>query len=54
LTGTPEETSQVEYECLKSWLCRRRHKHDYADPFVMPTSARSALRRKGLRLFGSV
>ena len=23
----------------RSWLCRRRHKHDYADLRVMPTSA---------------
>jgi hypothetical protein len=25
-------------------LCRRRHNHEYADSFVMPTSSRNAWR----------
>jgi hypothetical protein len=27
-----------------SWLCRRRHNHEYADLLVMPTSSRNASR----------
>ncbi len=27
----------------KSWLCRRRHKHDYADVRVMPMLGRKSL-----------
>ena len=26
----------------KSWLCRRRHNHEYADVFVMPMSGRNS------------
>jgi hypothetical protein len=43
LAGIPAFSERVAYVCLRSCLCRRRHKHDYADPRVMPTSARNPL-----------
>ncbi len=42
--STPSEKSSEAAEWRRSWLCRRRHNHDYADLPVMPTSAGSALR----------
>jgi hypothetical protein len=30
--------SKLAQVCLRSWLCRCRHNHDYADLRVMPIS----------------
>ena len=37
--GTPARSAIVAWVWRSPWLCRRRHKHDYADLSVMPTLA---------------
>lgn len=38
----PASISHAAHVCRRSWLCRRRHKHEYADSLVMPISSANA------------
>jgi hypothetical protein len=52
-SGTPAWIIHDAQVCRRSWLCRRRHNHDYADLCVMPTWVRLPLWGRESRLIGS-
>ena len=52
-TGTPALRAIDACVCRRSWLCRRRHRHDYADIRVMPTSAGRDSGVRVIAVFGS-
>jgi hypothetical protein len=37
-SGIPSRDISTAWACRSWWLCRRRHKHQYADLWVMPTT----------------